>query len=267
MFTASDSTIIDIKADLVPHHRGVLVLWPCMTGSTAMYRLPVKEFNSAGISTVQFNPRGHGESGGQFDVELCVSDLHQYLETMKLHDTPVCMLGHSAGASCVLRYGTTYRPADRYILVSPVLDSIGSYRYLYDTGRQAEANLLISGLSADRDFMLHILENDEWMEPEVWQKQNYRENFDRISVKILLGTLMQKLFIEGYNTFRDLELLTDKISIILPVEDHWYPMDLTNSLAHKSRIPVETITEAKDHYFTGAWKHVWSRVLDMITAN
>lgn len=265
MFTARDGTIIDIKADLVPRHRGVLVVWPCMTGITAMYRLPVKDFTGAGISVVQYNPRGHGRSEGQFDVELCVSDLHEYLETLKVHETPLCMLGHSAGASCVLRYGTTYMPAQKFILVSPVLDSIGSYRYLYDTGRQAEANVLISALSTDRDFMLPVLENDEWMNPGVWARENYREQFDKVSGRLLVGSLMQKLFIEGYNTFRDLELLADKTSIILPVEDHWYPMDLTNSLAHKSRIPVETIHEAKDHYFTGAWKSVWIRVLEIMS--
>jgi hypothetical protein len=113
--------------------------------------------------------------------------------------------------------------------------------------------------------MLQILKNDEWIKPEVWQRQDYREKFDRISVKILLGTLMQKLFIEGYNTFRDLELLAEKTSIILPLQDNWYPMELTNSLALKSGIPVETISDAKDHYFTGAWKHVWNRVLEIIT--
>ncbi|HPS59340.1 MAG TPA: alpha/beta fold hydrolase [Spirochaetota bacterium] len=264
MFTAPDGTLIDIKTDLVPHHRAVLVVWPCMIGSTAMYRLPVKDFNSSGISTVQFNPRGHGRSGGQFDVEQSISDLQAYLDSLKLQDTPVWMLGHSAGASCVLRHGTTYRPAHRYILVSPVLDSIGSYRYLYDQGRQSEANLLISALSTGRDLMLPILENDEWMKPEVWHQQEYREKFDRISVKIPVGTLMQKLFIEGYNTFRDLELLAEKTSIMLPLEDRWYPMDLTNSLAEKSGIRVETISEAKDHYFTGAWKHVWRMVLESI---
>ncbi|NLV67154.1 MAG: alpha/beta hydrolase [Spirochaetes bacterium] len=264
MFTASDGTFIDIKSDLVPHHRGVLVVWPCMTGSTAMYRLPVKDFNREGISTVQYNPRGHGASGGQFDMEQCIIDLHRYLEPLKLNDTTLFMLGHSAGASCVLRHGSTCGPAQKYILVSPVLDSAGSYRHLYDTGREDEANLLISAFSSEKDYMLGILRDSRWMNRDEWEGNGYREKFDKTSGKILIGTLMQKLFIEGYNTFRDLELLAEKTSIILPVEDHWYPMDLTNSLAHKFCIPVQTINQAKDHYFTGTWKHVWRRVLELI---
>lgn len=262
MFKAPDGTLIDIKADLVPRHRAVLVVWPCMTGSTAMYRLPAAEFTCEGISVIQFNPRGHGGSGGQFDVEQCVSDLHGYLDMLNIQDTPVWMLGHSAGASCVLRYGTTFRPARRYILVSPVLDSIGSYRYLYDQGRQAEANVLISTFSSEKKYMLGILQESSWMNRDEWENNGYREKFDRTSGRILIGSLMQKLFIEGYNTFRDLELLAKETTIILPVEDHWFPMDLTYSLAEKSDIPVETISEAKDHYFTGAWKHVWRRVLE-----
>jgi len=264
MFTTSDGTFLDIKADMVPHHRAVLVVWPCMTGSTAMYRLPVKEFNSLGFSVVQYNPRGHGKSDGQFDVEQCISDLNQYLDSLKLHETPICMLGHSAGASCVLRHGTTHKPAQKYILVSPVLDSIGSYRYLYDHSRQSEANFLISSFSSEKEYMMGILQDSTWMNCDEWNRNSYREKFDKTSGKILIGTLMQKLFIEGYNTYRDLELLAEKTSIIMPVEDHWFPMDLTRSLAEKSRIRVETIEEAKDHYFTGAWKFAWRRVLDMI---
>lgn len=266
MFNASDSTFIDIKTDLVPHHRGILVVWPCMTGITAMYRLPVKEFNSSGISTVQYNPRGHGRSGGQFDVGQCIADLHEYINSLKMHDTPLWMLGHSAGASCVLRYGTTYGQVRKFILISPVLDSIGSYRYLYDTGREAEANFLISSFSSEKEYMLSILQNSRWMDRDEWERNGYREKFDKTSDRILIGSLMHKLFIEGYNTFRDLELLSKDTSIMLPVEDHWFPMVLTNSLAEKSRIPVETVHEAKDHYFTGAWKLVWSRVLDEINS-
>lgn len=262
MFTTSDGTQLDIKSDLVPHSRAALVVWPCMTGITAMYRTPVKDFNSAGISTVQFNPRGHGRSGGQFDVEQCISDLHEYMDSHKLHDKPVWMLGHSAGASMVLRYGTAHRSAQRYILVSPVLDSKGSYRYLYDTGRESEANFLISAFTSEKEYMLSILQNSCWMNRDEWERNSYREKFDGISGNVLIGSLMQKLFIEGYNTFRDLELLAEQTTIILPEQDNWYPMDLTNSLAKKSGISIETISEAKDHYFTGAWKHVWRRVLD-----
>ena len=80
MFTASDGTQIDITEHIAPENRAVIVLWPCMTGNTAMYRLPVNSFGEAGISTVQFNPRGHGNSEGQFDLELCTRDLNEYLD-------------------------------------------------------------------------------------------------------------------------------------------------------------------------------------------
>lgn len=262
MYTAADGTLIDIKADLVLHHRAILVVWPCMTGNTAMYRLPLAGFINEGISVIQFNPRGHGESGGQFDVEQCISDLHEYLDSLKIPETPLWMLGHSAGASCVLRYGSIYGSPERYILVSPVLDSIGSYSYLYSNGNYFELNTLIASMTNSRKYVIEQLADERWMKREEWERNGYREKFDRISGRVLVGCLMQKLFIEGYNTFDDLEFFADRTLIMLPLEDYWFPMDITRSLAKKSNIRIETISEAKDHYFTGAWKHVWRRVLD-----
>jgi len=262
MFTASDGTKIDIKENIIPGHRSILVLWPCMTGSTNMYRLPAAEFNNAGISVIQFNPRGHADSGGQFDLQLCIRDIHEYIDSLDTYDIPLWFAGHSAGASAILKSGTFNRSAHRYILISPVLDSIKSYRYLYENGKEAEANILIAALTDDREFMLSLLNNSRWMERDVWEMNSYKERINAISGKVLIGTLMEKLFLEGYNAFHDLEVHSAETSILFPVSDNWFPMTLTLSLAAESGIKTETIKEAGDHYFTGAWKHVWKRILE-----
>jgi pimeloyl-ACP methyl ester carboxylesterase len=262
MFTSSDGTKIDIRENLSDSRKSLLVLWPCMTGNTDMYRLPAAEFNSSGISVVQFNPRGHGGSGGQFDLELCIRDLHEYFESIKAGDIPVWLAGHSAGASAVLKYGTFHKSPLKYILVSPVLDSIESYRYLYEKGKQGEANILISSLTSDRELMLTILDNSKWMNRDVWDKNLYREKIDAVSGSLHIGTLMEKLFITGYNAFYDLELHRADTSILLPLSDNWFPMTVTLGLASQFGIETETVSEAGDHYFTGAWKYAWKRILD-----
>jgi pimeloyl-ACP methyl ester carboxylesterase len=236
-----------------------------MTGNTDMYRMPASEFVNSGISVIQFNPRGHAGSEGQFDLELCIRDLHEYLQSLNAGDIPVWFVGHSAGASAVLKYGTLYKSAGRYILVSPVLDSIESYRYLYEKGKQSEANILISSLTSDRELMLSILENSKWMKREVWDKNLYRDKIDAVSGTLHIGTLMEKLFLEGYNAFHDLELHREETSMMLPLSDNWFPMTLTLSLASQFGIETETVNEAGDHYFTGAWKYAWRRILDKIS--
>lgn len=266
MFTASDGTLIDITEHIAPENRAVIVLWPCMTGNTAMYRLPVGSFSEAGISSVQFNPRGHGNSGGQFDLELCTRDLNEYLSSLGMDRTPLWLTGHSAGGSAILRYCTYYGQAERCVLVSPVLDSIGSCRYLYENGNQSESGMLISSLTDDREFMLSVLADSNWMNREVWENRSLRKKIDEISKGPLIGTLMEKLFIDGYNTYNDLEQHRSLTSILLPVKDNWFPISLTVGLAEKNGIRIETVEEAGDHYFTGSWKHVWSRILEEMTS-
>ncbi|HNX25516.1 MAG TPA: alpha/beta hydrolase [Spirochaetota bacterium] len=262
MFTASDGVKIDIRESLVHGSRSILILWPCMTGNTGMYRLPAAEFNNAGISVIQFNPRGHADSGGQFDLGTCINDLYEYLRSLDIGDVPLWLIGHSAGASAVLKFGTIHKPARKYILVSPVLDSIASYRYLYENENQSEANILISSNTSNKEFMLSLLKDSRWMNREVWEKNLYREKIDAISGEVLIGTLMEKLFIEGYNAFHDLKVHSADTSILFPLSDNWFPKTLTLNLAAQYGIKTETINESRDHYFTGAWKFVWRRVLE-----
>lgn len=261
MFTTSDGTILEIKTDIAPQQRSILVVWPCMTGTTAMYRLPVKEFNDSGISVIQYNPRGHGRSAGQFELERCTADLREYIESLGMVETPMCLLGHSAGAFCILKNGGMPLPVAEYILVSPVLDSIRSYRHLYDNGHHGESGSLISAFTTDSGFMLSLLEKDDWMDREIWRANSYRERINAISRGPLIGTLMERLFLDGYDAYMELELHSRRTSIIMPVNDNWFPMDLIFSLAEKYKMPIETLSEAGDHYFTGAWKYLWCSVL------
>ncbi len=264
MFRTSDGIQIDIVENFTKNHRALLVLWPCMTGNTAMYRLPVEDFNNEGISVVQFNPRGHACSEGQFDLETCIRDLHEYLETLDIKSIPLWLTGHSAGASAVLKYGTMFGSVRRYILVSPVLDSKESYRYLYEKGNQTEANTIISSLTSDRNLIFSILENSDWMDPVEWETNSYRKKIDAVSDKVMIGSLMQRLFIEGFNAFHDLKLHSASTTILLPLSDNWFPMTVTENLASQNGITIDTIHEASDHYFTGAWKYAWRRILRLM---
>ncbi len=260
IFFTSDETDIEVIADYIENPIATLVIWPCMGGSVLMYRCPVEQFNKAGISVIRFNPRGHGNSSGQFVPEAAIADLNEFIGVNKRDDSPIYIVGHSAGANAVLQYGTAFGDVDRFILISPVLDSIESLRYMYQQKTIMEFNVLISALTSDKDLIHHVLADSMWMAPEIWESKNYRERLDAVSFEFKVGIFLERLFIQGYNTFPDLVLHGDKSTILLPKKDNWYPKETVMRLSAENSIPVVTMSEANDHFFTGAWKTVWDWV-------
>ena len=222
-----------------------------------MYRCPVERFTSAGCSVILFNPRGHGASEGQFVPELATRDLDEFLSRYKTDSSPLCILGHSAGANAVLQFATAYGRGDHFLLVSPVLDSIESLRYMYRIGTIMEFNGIAAALTSDKKFTLSVLENEEWMEPEKWKKEEYRKRLNIISGNFHVGSFLEILFIKGYNAFDDLMYHGEKSTILLPRQDNWYPSETVRSLADRGNIRLQILQEAGDHFFTGTWGVVW----------
>ncbi len=266
-FLTGDGTSLEILQSPVEEPRATLLMWPCMGGSVRMYRCPVDLFNKAGVSVIQFNPRGHGESGGQFVPEDAIADLGDYLFSRKRDSSPLWILGHSAGANAVLQYGTAFGGVDRFFLVSPVLDSIESLRYMYRINTILEFNEIVAALTSERDFVLDVLSNDRWMDPAIWQKNYYRHKFDDISENFRVGIFLERLFIEGYNAFEDLISQAEKTSILVAPVDTWYPFETIERLAREGNIPVHLIKKARDHFFTGGWKAVWAHLLDQLNSH
>jgi len=265
-FKTSDGMSVEVFASFVANPRATIVVWPCMGGSVLMYRCPVERFTSGGCSVILFNPRGHGASGGQFVPELAARDLHEFLSRYKTDLSPLYIIGHSAGANAALQFATGYERGDRFLLVSPVLDSIESLRYMYRIKTIAEFNMLIGAITRDRDFTLSVLENEEWMEPETWRKKDYLKRLNDISGDFHVGSFLEILFIDGYNAFDDLILHGEKSTVLLPRQDNWYPFETVKALTDRGNVRLQILQEAGDHFFTGAWGAVWDWVLEDLTA-
>lgn len=256
-FKTSDGTEIEVFGSFVENPRVTVLVWPCMGGSVLMYRCPVERFTSAGCSVILFNPRGHGASRGQFVPEVVIDDLIEYLAEYKKDSSPLYLLGHSGGANAALKFGTATSMIDRFLLVSPVLDSIESLRYMYRIGTIMEFNGIAAALTSDKKFTLSVLENEEWMEPEKWKKEEYQKRLNDISGDFRVGSFLELLFIKGYNAFDDLVLHGNKSTVLLPRQDNWYPFETVKAVTDRGNIRLQVLEAAGDHFFTGAWGAVW----------
>jgi len=261
-YISFDSTEIEIMYAKASSQTGCLVIWPCTGGAYQMYHLPVEKFLHHGISVIQFNPRGHGGSAGQMDYGKSIKDLLLFLKEHHDDTIPLTFMGHSGGAGALLAAGSIYGKADKYILVSPVLDSRESLEYMYRLGTIMEFNNLLAEYASDRESVLKILENPQWMDTDLWQSKGYRSYLDGLSGDMLIGTFLEHLFINGFNAYDDLINFSDRTRILIAEDDNWYPLERTVNMARENSIPVSTVSGANDHYFTEAWGNVWEIVFD-----
>ena len=79
--------------------------------------------------------------------------------------------------------------------------------------------------------------------------------------RIKIGEFLEKLFIPGHNAFAELGRFANRTRILTAVHDTWYPAETVHTLARAHGIPVETLSEAKHHFFQGAWERVWEKML------
>ncbi len=253
-YNTNDNVDIELIIEKCEETKGIIVVWPCTMGDVRMYRMPQELFASKGYSSILFNPRGHGNSGGQVDIRECINDLESFIFEFNTENLPLISVGHSGGCGGLLSIGMRLKTL-KYFLIAPVLDSRKSLFYMYKNSSIIEFNMMIATQSKDQNFVLSTLETDWWLDPETWHKNDLRQKLDDVSGMSKIGHFLEKLFIEGINGYKDLEAQKSSAEILLPSKDNWYPLDSTRDFAQKHNISI-TDGLGNDHYFTKAWKGV-----------
>ena len=257
--SGTDEVRLEIDAALPFNPKCYLVVWPCSMCSCRIYRLPVERFASSGIGVLQFNPRGHGNSGGSFSYEKSFADLEEICRDLFMPDVPVVCLGHSGGTGALLKAGEAIS-AERYWLVSPVLDSRESIIYMYENSSINEFIDIIANFAVEKEAVKKIIEKPDWLDPGLWADRKLKTCLDNLSGIIGIGSLLEAFFIPGYNSFDEFRKASDKLEIIYPLKDSWYPEKTVMHLADLHDVPVVRDLGGKDHYFTGAWQNIWNYI-------
>jgi len=261
IFKSFDGTGIEAELYRAGHQRGCVVFWPCMGGAFGMYRFPAGDFTERGYSVVLYNPRGHGASGGQMSIQTALKDLDFFIAGSGLKNVPLVGIGHSAGANALLQYSSFNANLDRFFLVAPVLDSRMSLEYLYDRGNIGEFNDILAMRAGARDVIDECLGDSRWMDRAYWDEMGLRRYMDAKSGPLMVGTFLENLFLPGHNAYGYLREKARVTDVIVAAEDHWYPLEETKRLAADYGFSLTEIKQARDHFFTRAWKHVWALIL------
>ena len=244
--------------------KACLIVWPCMGGAVQMYRTPVESFTAQGLACILYNPRGHGRSEGEMEIQAMTSDLNEIIQTCVPRATPLVIVGHSAGANACLQFGARYRPPEKFVLIAPVLDSRESLFSMYQRNTIAEFIDILCAYTQDDTLVRRVLADAQWLDADVWKSRDYKHLLDNIPARMHVGTFLENLFLPGHNAFAELARFAGRTRIFTAAKDTWYPAATTGGLARKYGIPLETIAQAQNHFFTGGWERVWKEVLHSI---
>lgn len=263
-FLTGDGVRLEILG-AVPENAGAcLIVWPCMGGAVQMYRVPVETFTSRGCACILYNPRGHGRSEGEMEIQAMSRDLDEIIRMYVPSKAPLVIVAHSAGANACLQFAARYRPPEQFILIAPVLDSRESLFSMYQRKTIAEFIDIVCTYAHNDSVVRRVLADEQWLNAGVWKSRGYRQMLDDVPARIHLGTFLENLFLPGHNAFAELERFAGRTRIFMTDNDTWYPGATVRGLADKYGIPIETMAEAQNHFFMGAWERVWTEVLRLI---
>jgi len=260
-FISADGTSLEIDYYPAEHPVCCLAVIPCMGGSFRMYRPPVERFTSSGISLLLYNPRGHGDSRGEYSMKGSVDDLDLFLSIHVGDDVPLFMMAHSGGSFTALSPGYARVPAG-YLLVAPVLDSKESLFYMYDRGTIGEFNGLIALRATDPGALLDILSEPDWLDMDYWQRNGLENRLEGISRDSSIPLFLREIFLPGLDAMANVDRYREKTGILLCRDDHWYPGEKVLEMCGQKGIPVRYIDDARDHFFSGGWPATWDYTLE-----
>jgi len=263
-FLIRDGILLEILATVPENPKTCLVVWPCMGGVVQMYRVPVENFTAHDCACILYNPRGHGRSGGEMEIQAMSNDLEEIIRACVPSETPLIMVAHSAGANACLQFAARYRPPEQFVLVAPVLDSRESLFSMYQRKTISEFVDVLCMYTRDDTIPRRVLADEKWLDTDVWKSNSYRQMLDEVPARIHLGAFLENLFLPGHNAFKELEKFAGRTRIFVTKDDTWYPVATTRGLADRFGIPIETMPEAQNHFFAGAWDRVWTEVLCLI---
>ncbi|XDD46833.1 alpha/beta fold hydrolase [Leptospira sp. WS39.C2] len=250
--------------------KGILILWPSTGGNARSFRIRDSELSQYGLRLIRFNPPSHGGSNGTYDPIAAIALLDEYLKEHNHLNKPIFGIGHSGGGAALLLYAKQV-PFQKLFLLSPILDSVKSLLYLYESGSIEEfSRLLLMPEIPDGEFpnkqILETLSTPTWLTTGEIDHLSFPIKNSRIQVDSLCYFL-RNLFLPGFRVGNiDTEKRTD-MTIFLPARDKWFPKDLTTNFANQNQLRVIEISEAPDHFFTQSWLLVWKKIKDVAWEN
>lgn len=264
MFETKDHTKLDIIINPAKTEKKCIVVWPCVGGNTRLCMIPIKSFNDMGYSVIQYNPRGHGNSGGQMSMVAGLNDFYYFLHKQKLLSVPIIGVGHSAGASALLQLNHEILNIEKLFLIEPSLDFRESIRYKYQILSQDEFIKGVLKFTKNPNALSKILSNDQWFDLDYWYQNDLRDKINDLCNTFKLGDLLEESYIPGYNTIPQYIFYKDIIHTYLATQDTWYPIEHIQNISRQNNISCSTIEKAKDHYFYFAWNYIWDSILEKL---
>ncbi|EMJ88525.1 alpha/beta fold hydrolase [Leptospira meyeri] len=246
--------------------RGVLVLWPSTGGNARSFRIRDSELETLGLRLIRFNPPSHGNSKGIYDPKSAIQLLDAYLTKYGYKNKDLYGIGHSGGGAALMMYAKEV-PFQKLFLLSPILDSVLSLRYLYKSHSIEEFSrlLLLPGISDDEvpnKQILETLSNPQWLETGKVGHLNVPIQNSRIRLEDL-SQFLKKLFLPGFVVDGLVIQKRTNYTIFLPKEDKWFPKENTISFAKENGLNCIEIPEAPDHFFSTSWLMVWKQIKEI----
>ncbi|WP_457576682.1 hypothetical protein [Desulfomarina sp.] len=265
MFAAADGTALDVLISSPGTvSRGVILIYPCIGGTTRMYMIPHEELTARGYTVVEFHPRAHGRSEGQMSMARSLKDLYYLLFSTGLSEYPITAVAHSAGCNALLQINLSALHFERVFFVQPVFSFAESMEYMYKTGTDREFLDAVSRWTSDREKLERYLCSERWLEPAVWHRERLRQKINAISVNFRLGDFLEDFYIPGFETINHIYSIRDRLIFYLSTTDRWYPVSTTRRAAETFTIPVVFMEQSEDHFLQGCWDDIWNDILKRI---
>lgn len=243
--------------------KGIVILWPSTGGNARSFRIRDSELELLGLRLVRFNPPSHGNSKGIYDPKTAISLLDVYLKERGYTNKELYGIGHSGGGAALMMYAKEV-PFLKLFLLSPILDSVLSLRFLYESGSIEEFSRLlllpgVSDLESPNKQILETLSNPQWL---------VDGNVDHLNVPIQntriclddLSLFLKNLFLPGFVVDTSVIQKRTSYTIFLPKEDTWFPKVYTTRFAKENGLNCIEISEAPDHFFSSTWLTVWKQI-------
>jgi len=197
-------------------------------------------------------------------MENALSGLENYLSKTEV-TAPLFIIGHSAGANACIQYFSktpTISLATMY-LVQPVFSFAESARYMYHQNNYKELFEAIKQWVTDPQRLEEIIRKPDWLNRDFWEAKNLKTEIDSYSQGILLGDFLEDFYISDNDTHERIQELPIG-RIFLSSNDSWYEPEIIRQVATKHQIALDTVDEAKDHFFRDGWTHAWKIILNDI---
>lgn len=240
--------------------KAILLVWPSTGGNARSFRIRESELLDLGLHLIRYNPPSHGNSIGTYDPKIAIKLLYEYLLNHNLLSHKIFGIGHSGGGAGLMNLASKIR-IDSLYLLSPILDSVESLRYLYSQGKIEEfSQLLLSNDFSESEIpnsiILETLSTDHWLNSGLVDHLDFPIQNNRIYVESL-SLFLKNLFLPGFTISEELIKKDTQYRIFLPETDHWFSKEFTESFASKCGITVIEIQKAKDHFFSSSFLDVW----------